>query len=203
MNRKAHWDNVYAKQPETEVSWYQADPKLSVQLIREVCPAHCCRLIDIGGGASVLVDRLLDAGFHDLAVLDVSVVALERVQIRLSKAASRVRWIVADVTEVKDIGQFDLWHDRAVFHFLTNTDDRRKYVELAERTVPPGGHLILSTFALDGLTRCSGLDVRRYDAASASLELGRAFALVKELSETHVTPAGKPQQFFYGLFRRV
>lgn len=202
MDRKAHWDGVYASKSDTEVSWYQARPALSLTLIGEICP-HKGRVIDVGGGASVLVDRLLDAGFDQPAVLDVSETALARAKARLGQASRRVQWIVADVTKARDIGRFDVWHDRAVFHFLAAPQERRAYVELATRTLSPGGHVVLSTFALDGPMRCSGLDVCRYDAASVSAELDQAFELVKESAETHITPAGQPQSFFYGVFRRV
>lgn len=201
MERKTHWNAVYTNKGEAEVSWYQDEPKLSLSLIREFCPPRG-QIIDVGGGASVLVDRLLCEHFRP-AVVDVSEAALHRSKSRLGPDAERVQWIVADITEARELGRFDLWHDRAVFHFLTASEDRRSYVELAERSVVLGGHVILATFALDGPTRCSGLDVCRYDANSASSELGAAFRLVKSCAETHVTPAGKPQQFFYGVFQRV
>ncbi|HEV8377684.1 MAG TPA: class I SAM-dependent methyltransferase [Tepidisphaeraceae bacterium] len=137
------------------------------------------------------------------AVLDISAAALERSKARLGGKASEVQWIVGDVTQVQSVGRFDVWHDRAVFHFLTDPEDRRKYVQLALRTLPPEGHLILATFATDGPTRCSGLDTCQYDASSALTELGNSFSVVKELKEKHITPAGKTQNFFYGVFRRA
>ena len=203
MDRKAHWDRVYSTKTETDVSWFQAEPALSLRLIRECAPQRA-RVIDVGGGgASVLVDRLLANGFEIPAVLDVSTSAIDRAKARLGTLSTRVDWIVGDVTEVDDLGQFDVWHDRAVFHFLTEPDDRKKYATLAARTVRRGGHLILAAFAIDGPARCSGLDVRRYDAKLASTELGPAFELVKQTDEMHLTPQGKPQHFFYGVFRRT
>ena len=160
--RKEHWEAVYESKGETEVSWYQAEPHLSLELITSVAPARDGRIIDVGGGASVLVDRLLDLPFKEIAVLDISETALGKARARLGERAKRVRWVVADVTEALDLGTFDIWHDRAVFHFLTDAADRRKYVELARQTVPRGGHLIVASFADEGPKRCSGLNVCRY-----------------------------------------
>jgi SAM-dependent methyltransferase len=201
-DRKGHWETVYSTKPETGVSWYQDEPLLSLELIGSVAPAEGGRIIDVGGGASVLVDRLLDASFEEIAVLDVSETALGKARSRLGKRAERVRWVVADLTEAPELGTFDVWHDRAVFHFLTDPDDRRRYVELARKTVPEGGHLIIATFADDGPKQCSNLDVRRYNARSLADELGEGFSLVREAREMHTTPWGSSQPFFYGLFRR-
>ena len=202
MNRKEHWDAVYTTKATTEVSWYQPEPQVSLDLIEMASPAHG-RIIDVGGGASLLAGRLLDAKFQKIAVLDISAVALDRTRVRLGERAKLVDWIVADVTSKLDLGTFDVWHDRAVFHFLTDERDRRRYVELASRTLPVGGHLIVGTFALDGAPRCSGLEVCRYDAATLGGELGPEFSLVHQIGHTHTTPAGKPQKFFFGLYRRT
>lgn len=203
MDRKSHWDLVYAHKGETGVSWYEAEPRISLDLILEFAPVASGRIIDIGGGASVLVDRLVDLGFPKIAVLDISETALEKAKARLGSLATRVDWIVADVTEATEIGVFDLWHDRAVFHFLIDAADRRKYVDLALRSIALGGHLIIATFADDGPRRCSELDVVGYNAESLSAELGAGFTLVKETRAIHTTPWGKPQAFFHGVFRRV
>ena len=149
-DRKTHWETVYSTKAETGVSWYQDEPRLSLELIGAVAPAEGGRIIDVGGGASVLVDRLLDLPFGEIAVLDISETALGKARARLGERAERVRWVVADVTEAPELGTFDVWHDRAVFHFLTDAADRRSYVELARQTVPEGGHLIIATFADDG-----------------------------------------------------
>jgi len=199
---KAHWEEVYRANGAADVSWYQGEPRLSLELIRAVAPAAGGRIIDVGGGASVLVDRLLDRPFERIAVLDIAETALGKARARMGEWAGRVEWIVADVTEVRDVGTLDVWHDRAVFHFLSEESDRRQYVELARRTLPEGGHLIIAAFADDGPKWCSGLDVCRYNAASLAAELGKGFSLVKEASETHLTPWGSPQAFFYGVFRR-
>lgn len=203
MDRKKHWDSVYSQKGETEVSWYEDEPRMSLDLITEVAPLSACRIIDIGGGASVLVDRLVDLGFEKIAVLDISETAMNKAKTRLGNLAARVDWIVADVTETAEIGVFDVWHDRAVFHFLIDATDRRKYVELALRSIPEGGCLIVATFADDGPRRCSDLDVVGYNAESLSSELGPGFTLVKETRATHTTPWGKRQAFFHGVFRRV
>jgi ubiquinone/menaquinone biosynthesis C-methylase UbiE len=201
-DRKAHWERVYATRGASGVSWYQREPRLSLELIRAVAPPTGGRIIDVGGGASVLVDRLLDLPFEQLAVLDISETALNQARARLKARALRVEWIVADVTEGPRLGTFDIWHDRAVFHFLTEASDRRAYVELARRTVPEGGHLIIATFADEGPRRCSDHDVCRYNSETLSRELGTGFALAREERETHTTPWGSAQAFFYGVFRR-
>jgi SAM-dependent methyltransferase len=203
IDRKAHWDDVYTSRAETGVSWYQDDPRLSLELIRAVAPTAGGRIIDVGAGASHLVGRLLELpfDFDTIAVLDISPTALEKAQSRLGPRAERVRWIAADVTAAGDLGTFDIWHDRALFHFLTERADRAAYVDLIRRTVPRGGHAIIANFADDGPRRCSDLDVCRYNAGSLGAELGADFSLVRAARETHTTPWGTPQAFVYGLFR--
>lgn len=200
--RKDHWEAVYSSKGETAVSWYQTEPRLSLDLINAVAPEAGGRLIDVGGGTSLLVDRLLDLPFDRIAVLDIAETALAKARSRLGERARRVEWITADVTAIEDVGIFDVWHDRAVFHFLTEAADRRKYVELARRTVPEGGHLIIASFSDDGPKRCSDLEVCRYNAASMAAELGEGFSLIKESRELHTTPWGTSQAFFFGVFRR-
>jgi SAM-dependent methyltransferase len=201
-DRKAHWEHVYSTKAEAGLSWYQDEPRLSLELIGAVAPAGRGRIIDVGGGASVLVDQLLDLGCREIAVLDISETALGRAKARLGGRADRVRWVVADVTEAPELGTFDIWHDRAVFHFLTDPADRRSYVELARKTVPEGGHLVIATFADDGPKRCSDLDVCHYSARSLADELGEGFSLVRAAREMHTTPWGSSQAFVYGVFKR-
>jgi SAM-dependent methyltransferase len=198
MTPREHWESVYASKGDADVSWTQPDPRLSLSLIREVCPQG--RVIDVGGGTSVLAQRLLDAGGFAVAVLDISGAALARSRERLGERADAVRWIVADVTAPADLGQFDVWHDRAVFHFLTGPAQRAAYVALLTRTVPVGGHAVIATFAPDGPEQCSGLEVRRYDGAALAAELGGRFRRLKTVPQTHRTPWGKPQSFQYSVF---
>jgi 2-polyprenyl-3-methyl-5-hydroxy-6-metoxy-1,4-benzoquinol methylase len=200
MSRQEHWESVYQKKGDSDLSWTQHEPRTSLALIREVCPTG--RVIDVGGGTSPLAERLLDAGYS-VAVLDVSAVAITRAQARLGARADDVQWIIADVTEPGELGTFDVWHDRAVFHFLTEAPDRTAYVALLSRTIPSGGHAVIATFAPDGPEKCSGLPVRRYDGESLATELGPGFRLIRTVAETHLTPWGKPQSFQYSVFKRL
>ena len=159
-------------------------------------------MIDVGGGASLLAERLLERGYS-VTVLDISKTAIDRARSRIGDRASQIQWIVADVTENPQLGSFEVWHDRAVFHFLTASADRAAYTALLARTVPVGGHLIIATFALDGPEKCSGLEVRRYDGQKLSSELGPRFDLLRSVPELHLTPWGGRQSFQYSLFKRV
>ncbi len=202
MTTREHWEAVYATKSDHEVSWHQADPRPSMQLILEVCKDRKARIIDVGGGSSRLVDQLLDAGFTQLAVLDISSAALDRARTRIGDRSAMVQWLVGDVSQVKEVGQFDVWHDRATYHFLTEASDRQHYAELVARTVPSEGHVIIATFAPDGPSTCSGLDVRRYDAASLAQALGPAFTCEREVVDQHVTPWGTIQPFTFARFHR-
>jgi SAM-dependent methyltransferase len=195
-----HWDAVYTSKSDAELSWTQQEPATSLALIEEVCSAG--RVIDVGGGTSLLADRLLDRGYA-VTVLDISQAAIDRAQQRLGARAGEVGWIAADVTDGPDPGTFGVWHDRAVFHFLTASADRAAYAALLARTVPVGGHAVIATFALDGPERCSGLDVRRYDGSALAAELESCFELLKTVPELHRTPWGAAQSFQYSLFVRV
>ena len=202
MPRKDHWDAVYTAKTNDEVSWFEIDPTISLDLIQQVSPPPSS-VIDVGGGQSFLVDRLLDIGIDGVAVLDISSVALNRSKERLGEQAASVEWIEADITSIPDVGRFDLWHDRAVFHFLTEPKDRAAYLELAANSIPVGGHMIIGTFAIDGPEKCSGLPVCRYDADSMASTLGGRFSLVHSQNYLHTTPTGKEQRFFFGVFQRV
>lgn len=203
MNRQAHWNQVYQTKAPDEVSWHQTSPAGSLGLIEAAGIAKDQVVIDVGGGASVLVDCLLDAGFQRPAVLDISAAALAHARQRLGARAGEVEWVVADVTEFIPSRQFALWHDRAVFHFLTDPADRRKYVAAMQRALLPDGHIIIGTFALDGPAKCSGLDVARYDATAIAAELGAGFQLREQRDETHVTPWNTEQRFSFFRFGRV
>lgn len=202
MDRTAHWENVYQTKSSTEVSWYEPDPKQSLDLIFEAAGEKRGRVIDVGGGQSFLVDRLLDAGFSKVAVLDISSAAIEATKARLGELASQVKWIVADITQAESLGEFDIWHDRAVFHFITDSDDRKHYVELMKRSLPIGGHFVVGTFAKGGPEKCSGLPICQYDEATMQAELGPSFEPVKCSDYHHTTPSGKPQLFFFAVFRK-
>lgn len=197
MNPKEHWNHVYQTKGALDVSWYQTQPAVSLRLIEASGVGPDDGVIDVGGGASVLVDGLLEAGFGNLAVLDLSGVALGYARQRLGPRAEEVTWLEADVTEFIPPRRFGLWHDRAVFHFLTDEADRRKYVQTLMRTLVPGGHVIIATFAKEGPPKCSGLDVARYDAASICAELGPRLRWVEQVDETHVTPWNTEQKFSY------
>jgi SAM-dependent methyltransferase len=200
-NREDHWNNIHANKPSTEVSWYQAEPKRSLELIREYSTPDS-RVIDVGGGQSFLVDGLLDLGYRNLTVLDVAQSAIDATRRRLGEQADLVSWIVADITQVEHIDSVDVWHDRAVFHFLTEKADRRQYVSLLAQSLVPAGHVIIGTFAIGGPLRCSGLEICQYDAKTLSEELGNHFRLINSFEEDHLTPAGKPQRFLFATFRR-
>jgi 2-polyprenyl-3-methyl-5-hydroxy-6-metoxy-1,4-benzoquinol methylase len=203
MDRTQHWENVYQTKNSTEVSWYEPDPKQSLDFILHVAGDSRGRVLDVGGGQSFLVDRLLDAGFERVAVLDISQTAIEATKARLGERASQVEWIVADITERDALGEFDVWHDRAVFHFIADPDDRRHYVDLLKRSLPIGGYFVVGTFAKGGPDKCSGLPICQYDAATMQAELGTSFEPLKCSEYLHTTPSGKPQQFFFGVYKRV
>jgi SAM-dependent methyltransferase len=203
MTREEHWIRVYGDKHATEVSWYAPHLVRSLTMIEAVADAGS-RIIDVGGGASTLVDDLLDRGHTEVSVLDLSSSALAVAQERLGDRAARVGWIAGDVTRTRlPEGGFDLWHDRAVFHFLTEPEDRRAYVELASTSLEVGGHVVLATFAEDGPVRCSGLEVVRYSAERLDRELGPGFRLRQAVHESHHTPSGAEQQFIYCRFERV
>jgi len=202
MDRRSHWETVYHTNQATEVSWFEAEPATSLALIQSVAPEGG-KIIDVGGGASLLVDRLVAAGNWDVTVLDVSATALEVAQARLQDKADRVQWIQADITEVLQLDGYDVWHDRAVFHFLTATEDRASYLARLHRALRPGGHVVLGTFALQGPEKCSGLPVCRYDVQSLATTLGANYSLVQQLEHSHLTPGGKAQLFTFAVFRKL
>ena len=201
-DRSAHWENVYLTKGEAEVSWFQNSPATSLDLIRAATPDHGAASIDIGGGASRLVDALLQDGYRDVSVLDLSANALDAAKKRIGGAASMVDWIVADATTWQPAKSYEVWHDRAAFHFLTDPRDRAAYVERLRSAVAPGGNVIIATFAPDGPEKCSGLPVQRHDSASLAAALGPEFELVETRSETHHTPWDSTQAFQFSRFRR-
>jgi ubiquinone/menaquinone biosynthesis C-methylase UbiE len=195
---KQHWEQVYQTKPADGMSWFQAHATRSLEIIRSIGGSADSRIIDVGGGASTLVDDLLDEGFRHISVLDLSASALAVARKRLGRRSGRVNWMVGDICRVQLPEQaFDIWHDRAVFHFLTSARDRAAYVARVMRSVKPGGHVIVATFAPDGPEQCSGLPVARYDPDQLHGEFGPAFELLEHASEAHQTPWGSLQHFVY------
>jgi SAM-dependent methyltransferase len=202
MSAREHWDDVYLRKQPTEVSWFRPHLEVSLRFIDGAGLARDAAIIDVGGGASTLVDDLLARGFTNLTVLDVSARALDAAKARLGPAAAQVRWLVADATQVAlPPAHYELWHDRAVFHFLREEAQRRRYRDLLRSAVKPGGHVVIGTFGPEGPDRCSGLEVARYDPASLGAELGRGFEPIGDATELHQTPWGSRQQFVYAHFR--
>jgi len=202
-SRQSHWENVYTSKNESEVSWFQERPALSLALIAEIDAAASSAIIDIGGGASRLVDQLIDRGFNDVTVLDLSATALEAAQARLGERAGRANWLVADATLWAPSRTYAIWHDRAAFHFLTEERDRAAYIARLKQGLKIGGHAIIATFAPDGPEKCSGLPVMRYDAAHLGQTLGPGFKLLQSKGNDHATPWGSHQQFQFSVFQRV
>jgi SAM-dependent methyltransferase len=198
----AHWDTVYRTKSADSVSWYQPSPDASLTAIAHTGVDPSAAIIDIGGGASLLVDRLLGQGFTDVSVLDTAAPALEIVRQRIGAAAANVDFIVADITHWIPQRRYAVWHDRAVFHFLTSDDDRAAYRRALDAGLAPGGFLILATFAADGPEKCSGLPVRRHDPAALAAAVGPGFESIDTWREDHQTPGGSLQPFTWGLFRK-
>ena len=200
-DRTEHWNRVYATKRETGVSWYQPKPALSLALIREYAPQNAS-IIDIGGGASLLTAELVREGYGDLAVLDISAEALERAKENLGAEAAKIEWVVADIMAWKPTREWQVWHDRAVFHFLTDAASQDAYIRALYAAALPGAIAIISGFAPDGPEKCSGLPVVRYDAQSLSKRIGAGFELLAEKREAHETPGGAMQKFYYAVLRK-
>jgi 2-polyprenyl-3-methyl-5-hydroxy-6-metoxy-1,4-benzoquinol methylase len=198
FDRKSHWENIYTIKDSTEVSWYQQHPATSLELIISTGIAKEAQIIDVGGGASTLVDALLAQGFQCITVLDIASAALEKSKARLGERANGVGWMEAEITQVTlPRHHYDLWHDRAVFHFLTDARDRQSYIKSVGTSLKPSGHLIIATFATDGPKKCSGLDTVRYSSGDLLDEFGNDFRLVESVDEAHRTPFGTEQNFIY------
>jgi 2-polyprenyl-3-methyl-5-hydroxy-6-metoxy-1,4-benzoquinol methylase len=198
MDGKRHWDSVYRTKAPDAVSWYRAHLERSLALIERAAPDRSAAIIDVGGGESTLVDDLLARGYRNLSVLDISPTAIDVARARVGQQGRQVTWLVADVAEAMlPVQAYDVWHDRAVFHFLTAPDQRAAYVRQVARSVKAGGHVIVATFGPQGPAKCSGLDVVRYDADSLHGEFGAHFRLIESATELHQTPFGTNQQFLY------
>ncbi|MFL9896192.1 MULTISPECIES: class I SAM-dependent methyltransferase [Paraburkholderia] len=204
MVSKEHWEDVYRSKAPDAVSWYRAHLEASLQLISESAPDRSAAIIDVGGGESTLVDDLLESGYRNLTVLDMSAVALDTTKRRLGSNAEQITWVASDMLMVDlPAHHYDVWHDRAVFHFLSEASERAAYIRVLTNALKPGGHVVIGTFGPAGPSRCSGLDVRRYDAQQLSNEFGAGFELVTSTIEDHHTPAGSAQQFLYCCFRNL
>jgi SAM-dependent methyltransferase len=202
VDSKIHWDAVYRAHGPSQLSWFQAVPRVSLDLIAQAVPDHSAEILDVGGGTSTLVDGLVAAGYRRVTVLDLSATALHQARERLGPTSATVTWREADVLSVElPRRNFDLWHDRAVFHFLTRPVDRQRYVAQVRHAMRPGGHVLVATFAEHGPTKCSGLEVSRYSPESLHGEFGAGFNLVSSVREEHLTPWGSHQAFVYCLCR--
>ncbi len=203
MSDKNHWDQIYRTKSPDAVSWFAAHLDTSLRMIQHVAPAPEAVIIDVGGGEATLVDDLLALGYRDLTVLDISETAVQAMRERLGAKAASVQWLVSDVTtSTLPPGRYEVWHDRAVFHFLTDPADRQAYVARATQSLKADGYAIVATFGPEGPLKCSGLDTVRYDAARLQAEFEAGFALVESKIESHQTPFGTNQQFLYCLFKR-
>lgn len=196
------WEGVYRAKEDVETSWFEDRPQISLDLIAAIGIGVDAAIVDVGAGASRLVDCLLDQGFHQLTVLDLSETALAKARARLPEAVP-VDWVAGNMLHWRPSRRFDIWHDRAAFHFLTETADQDAYLQVMDQALLSGGHAIIGTFALDGPDKCSGLPVARHDAAQLSARLGKAYYLVRSLNHDHTTPRGSVQRFHFGLFRKA
>jgi 2-polyprenyl-3-methyl-5-hydroxy-6-metoxy-1,4-benzoquinol methylase len=198
MDTQSHWERVYDTKAPTEVSWFKPHLDTSLSLIERVAGDRSTSIIDVGGGQSTLVDDLIARGYSNVTVLDIARTAIEHAKQRLGSASDRVKWLIADITQTDlPARSYDVWHDRAVFHFLTEPEQRRAYVRQVAGAIKPGGHVIVGTFGPEGPNKCSGLDVMRYDADSLHGEFGSHFRLIESSRELHKTPFGSTQQFLY------
>lgn len=204
MNKEAskeHWEKIYSEILPQEVSWYQSEPTISLQIIKNISDLNS-RIIDVGAGESVLVDYLVDLGYLNLSVLDISGKAIAYVKQRLQEKAKSIEWHEQDITRFIPLHVYDIWHDRAVFHFLTDHESRKSYIEVLNKSTKKGSYVVIATFSKDGPQKCSGLDVVQYNDTTMQQVLGEELQLLASQTETHITPSGKEQKFIYFLFRR-
>ena len=202
-DRKKHWENIYQTKDLKVVSWYQPTPTTSLDFLKQFNIGTTAKIIDIGGGDSFLVDHLLDLGYTDVTVLDISASSLDRAKQRLGERATKVKWIVADASTFKPIEQYDFWHDRAAFHFLTQEDEINNYIETIQKSITPAGVLVIGTFSEQGPKKCSGIDIKQYSEVSMSERLKKFFKKVKCITVDHVTPFNTIQNFIFCSFRKL
>ncbi len=203
MNRKEHWEKVYNTKQINEVSWYQQTPEESLQFFQQLGIPKTASVIDIGGGDSLLVDHLIELGYSDITVLDISAKAIDRAKARLGNKSQSVNWIVSDIREFNNDRQFDCWHDRAAFHFLTSAIEVENYLSLAQKYIKPAGKLVIGTFSTNGPEKCSGLPVKQYDEKSLSDTLGKWFSKIKCITTDHITPFKTIQNFLFCSFQKL
>lgn len=203
FERKKHWENIYQTKNFTEVSWYQEKPETSLSFLNEFKVEKTAKIIDIGGGDSYFVDHLLDLGYENITVLDISEAALKKVQLRLGEKAQKVKWIIADIATFEPNEQYDFWHDRAVFHFLTEENEITNYLKSTQKGIKPSGALILGTFSEQGPTKCSGIEIKQYSENSMTEHLKTFFDKVKCITVDHITPFSTIQNFIFCSFRKI
>lgn len=201
-NIKKHWEKVFATKAETDVSWFQAYPKTSIAFLELFKLPLNANIIDVGGGDSHFADALVDKGYHNIFVLDISANAIDRAKKRLGDKAEKVNWIISNITDFEPKVKFDFWHDRAAFHFLTSEDKVSKYVSIAEKSIKPNGYLILGTFSEQGPTKCSGLEIKQYNETSMSAQFNEKFKRIKCITENHITPFNTIQNFLFCSFQK-
>jgi 2-polyprenyl-3-methyl-5-hydroxy-6-metoxy-1,4-benzoquinol methylase len=203
MDQKSHWENVYHTKIFSDVSWFQATPTVSLYFLKELATPKNSAIIDVGGGDSYLVDHLLQLGYTDITVLDISETAIEKAKQRLGKNAEKINWIVSDITEFSSDKKFDCWHDRAAFHFLTKKEQVEKYLSAAQKNISENGRMIIGTFSDSGPEKCSGLPVKQYSEQSLSSLLKKWFDKIKCITTDHITPANKIQNFLFCSFKKI
>lgn len=203
LTRKEHWENIYQTKELTEVSWYQPTPTTSLDFFSKFNVPKIAKIIDVGGGDSFLVDHLLELGYQDITVFDISAAAIERAKQRLGTRASEVKWIIEDASNFSPTEQYDFWHDRAAFHFLTNEQEISSYIETAHRNITPNGILVIGTFSEQGPTKCSGIDIKQYSEATMTERFKNHFHRIDSIKTDHLTPSGSIQNFVFCSFRKL
>jgi len=202
FDRRKHWEDIYHAKETNEVSWYQPNPATSLDFVQQFNIPKSAKIIDIGGGDSYLVDRLLDQGYEDITVLDISESALERAKLRLGDRANNVKWIVSDAVTFKPMEKYDFWHDRAAFHFLTQPEEIECYIDNVQQSIQPNGILVVGTFSEQGPKKCSGIEIKQYSETTMSDRLNKYFEKIKCITVDHTTPSGTIQNFVFCSFRK-
>ncbi len=202
MDKKAHWENIYQTRKLTDVSWFQEKPQTSIDLIEKHAKSKNDRIIDIGGGDSFLVEYLLDLGYRNITVLDISAAAIERAKVRMGERSSKVNWVVSNILDFKPSEKYAVWHDRAAFHFLNQADEVEKYVAIANNSIEQNGSLLIGTFSIEGPIKCSGIDIKQYSAESLEKTFSANFELQESFIVDHPTPSGSLQNFVFGEFKK-